>query len=70
MKRERTLRVVLALVGLFYVALIYPLYTDLAQESGSIVCRTQESDRIAPLAPAPTKVCAGAVLPSSSGAEY
>ena len=29
MKRERTLQVVLALVGLFYVALIYPLYTDL-----------------------------------------
>ena len=29
MNRERTLRVVLALVGLFYVALIYPLYTDL-----------------------------------------
>ena len=29
MKRERTLQVVLALVGLFYVALIYPLYSDL-----------------------------------------
>src|SRR2546430_8730929 len=29
MKRERTLQVVLALVGLFYVALIYPLYTEL-----------------------------------------
>src|ERR1700680_2427082 len=29
MKRERTLQVVLVLVGLFYVALIYPLYTDL-----------------------------------------
>src|SRR3989442_13159437 len=29
MKRERTLQVVLALVGLFYVSLIYPLYTDL-----------------------------------------
>src|SRR5204863_2626972 len=29
MKRERTLQVVLALMGLFYVALIYPLYTDL-----------------------------------------
>ena len=29
MKRERTLQVVLALLGLFYVGLIYPLYTDL-----------------------------------------
>ncbi len=34
MKRERTLQVVLALVGLFYVALIYPLYTDLWIPSG------------------------------------
>jgi hypothetical protein len=30
MKRERMLQVALALVGLFYIALIYPLYTDLA----------------------------------------
>ena len=30
MKRERMLQVVLGLVGLVYVALIYPLYTDLA----------------------------------------
>jgi hypothetical protein len=29
MKRERTLQVVLAVVGLFYVALIYPLCRDL-----------------------------------------
>ena len=29
MKRERMLQVVLALVGLIYVVLIYPLYTDL-----------------------------------------
>src|SRR5438270_7553596 len=29
MKRERMLRVVLALLGLLYIALIYPLYTDL-----------------------------------------
>ena len=29
MKRERMLQAVLALVGLIYVALIYPLYTDL-----------------------------------------
>ena len=30
MKRERMLQVVPGLVGLVYVALIYPLYTDLA----------------------------------------
>jgi hypothetical protein len=29
-KRERMLQVALALVGLFYIGLIYPLYTDLA----------------------------------------
>ena len=30
MKRERMLQVALALLGLFYVGLTYPLYTDLA----------------------------------------
>ena len=30
MKRERMLQVALVLVGLVYVAMIYPLYTDLA----------------------------------------
>ena len=30
MKRERMLQVALVIVGLVYVALIYPLYTDLA----------------------------------------
>ena len=30
MKRERLLQVALGLLGLFYVGLIYPLYTDLA----------------------------------------
>ena len=30
MKRERMLQVALGLLGLFYVGLIYPLYTDLA----------------------------------------
>ena len=30
MKRERMLQVALGLVGLVYVAMIYPLYTDLA----------------------------------------
>jgi hypothetical protein len=29
-KRERMLQVAVGLLGLFYVALIYPLYTDLA----------------------------------------
>ena len=29
MKRERTLQVVLALLGVLFIALIYPLYTDL-----------------------------------------
>ena len=29
MKRERMLQVVLGIVGVFFVALIYPLYTDL-----------------------------------------
>ena len=35
MKRERILQVGLGLVGLFYVALIYPLYTDLALQVAS-----------------------------------
>ena len=30
MKRERMLQVALGILGLFYVGLIYPLYTDLA----------------------------------------
>jgi hypothetical protein len=29
-KRERILQVAVGLLGLFYVALIYPVYTDLA----------------------------------------
>src|SRR5207245_8462800 len=40
------------------------------KEGGSPVRGTQESDRIAPLAPAPTEVRAGAILPRSSGAEH
>jgi hypothetical protein len=32
-KRERILQVVLVLVGLFYIALLYPLYTDLDHAS-------------------------------------
>ena len=30
MKRERMLQVALGVLGLFYIVLIYPLYTDLA----------------------------------------
>ena len=33
MKRERMLQVAVGLLGLFYVALIYPLYSDLAHSS-------------------------------------
>ena len=33
MKRERMLQVAVGLLGLFYVALIYPLYTDLAHSN-------------------------------------
>src|SRR5438046_1114265 len=40
------------------------------KEGGSPVRGTQESDRIAPLAPAQTEVRARAVLPGSSGAEH
>jgi len=40
------------------------------KEGGSPVRGTQESDRIAPLAPAQTEVRAGAVLPGSGGPEH
>jgi hypothetical protein len=33
MKRDRARQIILAIVGLFYVALLYPLYTDLAHSS-------------------------------------
>jgi hypothetical protein len=32
-KRERARQIILAIVGLLYVALLYPLYTDLAHSS-------------------------------------
>ena len=41
-----------------------------ASGTTSPVCGTQESDRIASLAPAQTEVRAGAVLPGSRGSEY
>src|SRR5579864_7629226 len=44
--------------------------TTTAQESRGLVCRTEESDRSAPLAPAPIEVCTGAVLPGSGCTEH
>src|SRR6476646_6590357 len=40
------------------------------KESGSAIRRTEESDRIASLAPAEIEICAGAVLPGSRGTEH
>ena len=40
------------------------------KEGGGLVRGTQESDRAAALAPAPTEVRAGAVLPGSGGPEH
>ena len=39
MKRERVLQVAVGLVGLGYVALIYPLYTDLAHSRWLLVMK-------------------------------
>ncbi len=36
-KRERMLQVALGLLGLFYVGLIYPLYTDLVIKGRSFL---------------------------------
>ena len=36
MKRERMLQVVVGLLGLLYVALLYPLYRDLAHSSTTL----------------------------------
>src|SRR5215472_290286 len=44
--------------------------TTSKKESGSTVCRTEESDWIAPLAPAQIEVRAGAVLPSGGCTEH
>ena len=41
MKRERMLQVALGLVGLVYVALIYPLYTDLAHSKGLVEMKNE-----------------------------
>src|SRR5213075_3074926 len=43
--------------------------TAAKKEGGSLVRRTQKSDRIAALASAEIEVCAGTVLPGSSSAE-
>jgi len=40
-KRERMLQVALGLVGLVYVALIYPLYTDLAHSKWLLVMKNE-----------------------------
>lgn len=41
MKRERVLQVAVGLLGLFYVALIYPLYTDLAHSKWLLVMKNE-----------------------------
>jgi|ERR1700694_2024210 hypothetical protein len=41
MKRERARQIVLGLVGLLYVALIYPLYTDLLHSSWLLVQKNE-----------------------------
>ena len=46
MKRERALQIILAIVGLLYVALLYPLYTDLAHSSWLVV---QNNNEIEPM---------------------
>ena len=43
--------------------------TTAEKESGSPVCRAEESDRPAPLASAEIEVCAGAVLSGCNGAK-
>lgn len=45
-KRERALQIILAIVGLLYVALLYPLYTDLAHSSWLVV---QNNNEIEPM---------------------
>jgi len=46
MKRERARQIILALVGLLYVALLYPLYTDLAHSSWLVA---QNNNEIEPM---------------------
>lgn len=41
MKRERMLQVAVGLLGLLYVALIYPLYTDLANSKWLLVMNNE-----------------------------
>ena len=45
-KRERARQIILAIVGLLYVALLYPLYTDLAHSSWLVV---QNNNEIEPM---------------------
>jgi hypothetical protein len=46
MKLERVRQIVLAIVGLLYLALLYPLYTDLAHSSWLVV---QNNNEIEPM---------------------
>ena len=46
MKLERARQIVLAIVGLLYVALLYPLYTDLAHSSWLVA---QNNNEIEPM---------------------
>ena len=43
MKRERMLQVAVGLLGLVYVAMIYPLYTDLAHSKWLLEMKTNAS---------------------------
>jgi hypothetical protein len=43
-KHERTRQVVLAVIGLFYVALLYPLYTDLWRSKWLIKMHNEECE--------------------------
>ena len=45
-KRERARQIILAIVGLLYVALLYPLYTDLAHSSWLVA---QNNNEIEPM---------------------
>lgn len=46
MKRERARQIILAIVGLLYLALLYPLYTDLSHSSWLVA---QNNNEIEPM---------------------
>ena len=41
MKRERTLQIVVGLLGVAYIAMIYPLYTDLWHANWLLVMKNE-----------------------------